>query len=215
MAESVFSWSMLVFILGLAALFIFALILLSPVRANLSIDFIYKWINGAGSAAPEAITLENALQCSFDRCAYGCNSDEVKKLQYSKNGIFFDCTQFCKQEWTDTRTIDGKICDDNSKAHPVTATVVSTGGEKISLDKMPIFVCITETDGCTSSTETPKYIYIDKNSVVGNYETKACRLGNIVVNGASSLVVNVGPYKIWTSSYSVISGGQSTHLCGT
>lgn len=216
-----FSWSSLlgIFIIGIIILVIFAAIAIILILPNLGINFVFEWLQGAGTSAPEAIVLQNAIQCSFDRCVYGCNSDQVKNLKYSIGGNFFDCTQFCKPEWTNTGIIDGKICDDKAKANPVVAYVASNQGEKISLSKLSFAPCILQTDKCSPTTDFQKVIYIEQSIAKENSATTAtCPIKlpqTEGILGISSIVIKQGTYKIWTNSYYQLSRGQATYVCSS
>ena len=64
--------------------------------------------------ATEATVLEQAIACSYWRCAEGCGSPLVHDTET------FKCkSDFCNPQWTDTGKPDGKICFDNAKKHPV------------------------------------------------------------------------------------------------
>ena len=189
------------------------------IAKNANIDLNpFNW--GAGGStpnAPEAIVLENAIKCSYYRCVNGCNSDDVKKLQYDVGGLSFDCLKFCDPAWTNNGKSDGKICDDSAKQHPVIASVGAKGGEKITTNKINFAACFEETDTCGLGYTIPKYIVIEKAAVLENTETKIyCALpGNRgSVPGFSALVINQGSYKIWTTSYSALGNGQATYICG-
>ena len=62
--------------------------------------------------APQALVLEAAVECSYYRCAQGCESPQTV------DSSIFPCrTDFCNATWTDTGKPDGKICDANAKPH--------------------------------------------------------------------------------------------------
>jgi hypothetical protein len=215
MAESFLTEHGLGWILVIAAVVVLCLIFLVIITPNLNIlDILSKLLTGGGTPpAPEAVVLQYALQCSYYRCVKGCNSDEVKRLKYSATENSFDCSEFCKPEFTDTGTADGKVCDDNAKANPVTAEVVASGGEKISLDKLNFAFCLTKVDSCGSGVNYPNFVFIEKSSVKD--ETKiACRASGNPLSGFSAAIINDGSYKIWTTSYQII-GGWATYVCST
>ena len=222
MGQEIMPWVQIL-IVGLLICVVFVSVAIFLILPNFGIDFVRQWLQGGGgTSAPEAIVLQNAIQCAYNRCVYGCNSNQVKNLKYSVSGNFFDCTQFCKPEWTDTGTIDGNICDDNAKAHPVTARVGSDSGEKISMDKLSFAVCILQSDACTSTTSYNYFsnvVYVDKNIALANSgkvttcPIKLPQVGGIL--GYSSIVINQGTYNIWTSSHTQVSGGQAILVCSS
>jgi len=78
---------------------------------------------------PRAELLVDAIKCSYYRCDEGCNSQEVRKMS-DKSYVdenSWNCSDYCKPEWTDTGTINGKICNDNSKYHPVIVSIKYEG----------------------------------------------------------------------------------------
>jgi len=109
-------WKVILYlIIGIFALAFLILIILNVVNKG----------NAIFPNTPEALELEQAIGCSYWRCVEGCNSPIVRELESET----FKCrTEFCKPEFTDTKTPEGKICDENAKAHPVLATVPSGTG---------------------------------------------------------------------------------------
>jgi len=201
-------------VLVVAFIAIMALIFLKFSNTNPLSDLLSLFNAGNTPNAPDAITLEAAIQCSFYRCTEGCASDNVKKLKNPTGGVPFDCSSFCQEDWTDTKKPDGKVCDDNAKAHPVTADVLQTtyNGEKLSLSNIGFSPCIGESTSCGSPEKgRPKFIYIETNSVAPNTETKK---GCMYSSGFQSLVVIPGSYKVWTTSRSFLGDtGQATYVC--
>lgn len=197
-------------------LLVFAFVILwYKIAPNLGLGFLNGFIQGSNPTehVPESIILESAIKCSFYRCVSGCNSDDVKNIKYSSGAYSFDCSNFCKSEFTDTGSIDGKICDDKSKTNPVVAQVVLSNGEQIYMSNLTFANCIMETDGCNFPNGIQKFVYVPKSSVKENTETAiTCPARK---QGFNSLVVLQGTYKIWTDSYDFVRGGQATYICGS
>lgn len=217
MAESFITEHGLGWILILAAVFVLAIFFLVIIAPNLGIlDFVSALLQGQGTPpAPEAVMLQKALECSYYRCFKGCDSNEIKKLKYSSEGLFFDCLEFCKQEFTDTGETDGKVCDENAKEHPVTVEVTSSGGEKISSENLKFFTCMQETNTCDTGKDLPNFLYVDKSALKENTQTSvSCSWpGSVRIQGFSAAIISEGAYKIWTHSYDILSGGGDTRLC--
>jgi len=217
MSEDVIVSTAKLLLIGILIIVVFSIIVIQQVWGNGSIEWIFKLATGGGTPpAPDALVLENAIECSYYRCANGCNSNQVKKVKYSASGVSFDCSDFCKQEWTDTKTIDGKICDGNSKNHPVTADVLTTKGEKLSKDKVDFAACFIEVDTCGTGFTIPKYVVVGKSSVKKDTETTmTCAVDpQLSVSGFSAAIINPDSYKIWTVNNFLV-GGQTTYVCGT
>lgn len=178
-------------------IFVIALVILLIAIFNLAKQ------NFAFLQAPEAVALEQAIACSYLRCAEGCASPKIAALDV------IQCkTDFCNPEWTDTKKTDGKICDDNAKAHPVTATVASVGGELVQASK---FVGLTgypirsdeSSDNCAAGPNSfLAYIDNTKNGNTNMYVLgkEKCENGigceNVLVGGPQE-------YYVWmeTSSF--------------
>jgi hypothetical protein len=208
-------WLILGFAIFVIALLVFVGIL-NIINRNLGITFINEWFHTSQTPnAPEAVVLQKAIQCSYYRCIYGCSSDQVKQVQYSFGGVSFDCSQFCKPEYTDTKTADGKVCDDNSKNNPVTAEVVSSNGEKISIDKLGFSPCMVESDTCGGQSGGAPFIFVQKSAITENTETTiqcGTQLKPVQNTAFNTAVMNQGKYQIWTTSGQGWSG-DLTYVC--
>ena len=207
----------------IAAIIVFLILLvfgiiwvLQKLAPYLNIDSVFPWMWGQNTpSGPEAVTLQFALQCSYYRCVDGCDSDQVKRLKYSAEGIFFDCSDFCRAEFTDTGTLAGKICDDKAKTNPVAVSVLSSDGEVISLDKLKFAKCIIETDSCGSAAGFSQLVLVERSIVKPNTETVMnCATGHSLA-GISKAIINVGSYKIWTNTPNALGIGGATHLCAS
>jgi len=205
--------ALILFVIVLAFIIVF---LGSKIFPNTNIDFIFSWFTsgttGNTPIAPEAIVLQNAIKCSYYRCVNGCNSEEVKRLKYSEEGSFFDCSEFCKPEFTDTKTPEGKICDDRAKSNPVLARVGSSDGEKITFEKLNFAKCIVKVAGCDISSAASKIIFLEKCSIKENTETNSM-CGQIHGVGINAVIIEPKSYKIWTSSPDFLGNGGSTFVC--
>jgi hypothetical protein len=74
-----------------------------------------QWVEALGSyiitdvfKLYQTSALTEAIKCAYYRCYKGCT--------YAINAAdpnYFDCAPFCDPTWTDTKTLEGKICGKN------------------------------------------------------------------------------------------------------
>lgn len=206
--------------LAIGILVLLAFFFIDKAYANLNPILPWLGLGQTQSQSQSAVetVFYDAVRCSYYRCTEGCNGDHVRQLKYNQNGILFDCSDFCKPEMTDTKTINGKICDDSSKNNPVTTSVATTDGQEISLSSLSFAQCIESSNGCNGAGNS-NYIYVDGNyqQQNGHASTGCGFLG--LVSGYKSLTLATGNYHIWTTSAKILSldevSGPSVFICGT
>jgi hypothetical protein len=132
-------------------------------------SIIDQWFGAATS--PEEKTLIEAMSCAYYRCTEGCNSGLVKTAIWEdENGDKVSCLEsFCKDEWRDS---DGKICDDNAKAHPVEVSV----SNPITLTPGGFFKAIKLVSECKKSAGLSGNVYVDEKLKEGFCDKNSCEM---------------------------------------
>lgn len=160
-------------------------------------NIIDQWF---GTASPEEKTLIEAMACTYYRCTEGCTSGLVKTAIWEdENGDKVSCLEsFCKGEWRDS---DGKICDENSRAHPVEVSV----SEPVTLTPGGFFKSINPVSECTKSSAGAGYlgtewVFVDEKLKEGFCDKSRCEM-------------KATTYYIWMDSGWF--GSKATILCST
>ncbi|PIX51079.1 MAG: hypothetical protein COZ52_00760 [Candidatus Aenigmarchaeota archaeon CG_4_8_14_3_um_filter_37_24] len=131
-----------------------------------------------------AKSFQVALTCSYYRCKDGCDKPGLDKLQWkdSEDKIWSCKDDFCNKEWTDTGEEDGKICDDDTKAHPVTFTMdrmitlkTSEALKEVVKSNIDIAGEDCKLHGINLNPPTNLWIYISKSLLEGTDENIACK----------------------------------------
>jgi hypothetical protein len=177
---------------------------------------------------PEAVVLEQAIACSYWRCVEGCRSTHIQDTP-----LLACRTDFCSASYTDTKTIDGKICDDNSKAHPVVAdTAGSDLGQSvyqnvlIQLTSSKVvknrFYVDPSGDNCADLGAPPvhgvSYVaYFDNQKVIQPVSHSSFCFSLNIFGGPNwcydEIEIQYGNYYVWTTLNP--SGGVNTIACST
>jgi hypothetical protein len=160
-------------------------------------DMVDEWF---GMSSPEEKTVIKAMACSYYRCIEGCNSGLVKSAIWEdEDGNRISCLEsFCKVEWRDS---DGKICGDNSRAHPVEVSV----GEPVTLSPGGFFKGIKPVSECTKSAGGAGYlgtdwVFVDEKLKEGFCDKSRCEM-------------KAGEYFIWMDNGWF--GSKVTILCSS
>ncbi|OGW54475.1 MAG: hypothetical protein A2Y81_11760 [Nitrospirae bacterium RBG_13_43_8] len=167
-------------IVGVLALVIIVVIVLSIILIRgqaWGIDTIPGMIDQwFGTSSPEEKTLIKGMACAYYRCIEGCASGLVKTAIWEDDdGNKISCLEsYCKDEWRDS---DGKICDDNSRAHPVEISV----SESITLIPGGFFNAINPVEECTKSAGGMGYagtqwVFVDENLKAGYCGKERCEM---------------------------------------
>jgi hypothetical protein len=170
---------------------------------------------------PESLELEEAIACSYYRCTEGCASPQVRDT------VILNCrTEFCKPQFTDSGTADGKVCGDNSKNHPVKVTIPSSSylSQVVILSSLSqltggkIKYMAESGDKCSDPGIGTNTALFDKQKVMGT-ESKSfwdCQAYETVVGGSNYCVSKIEIYAdsdYYVSTYPHGLGGYNTIVC--
>ncbi len=183
------------------------------IRAGM--EDVLKWMRGEGvGPIGSSANLIDAIKCSYLRCSEGC--DEATTAYYYN----FDCSKYCDAKWTDDGTINGKICGDRAKIHPIIVGIDKRGPISISdldfIGGCPGAECCIVVD--EKLRKTPSALLSNKLTVqdiaIDNVvEGKKCGYGGDIVKkctderatncGAREVELKANSYYIWTDKFAV------------
>ena len=141
---------------------------------------------------PTKNPLPEAIRCSYYRCTDGC--DAVENIMITTREERVNCrAQFCDPY----KDGDGKVCDDNARAHPV---VVETDTDlPIAEDKLEFADCLMKEVSYESvSAGDMTVVIVDLNDVIEEEESGICRGLHLIGGNYKELKVKKNKYYIWT-----------------
>jgi len=148
----------------------------------------------------EATILEEAISCSYARCAYGCGSQQVKAISIGE-------INECQKNYCDDMKLSGKVCGQNAAKNPVKVTVLTSQALDKSKTTTEKTSCMVTSDGCygytiNGVTGEKGWIFIQKGATTDKaWEEEKCN--TIVpylyqISGYSKILIDAGNYNVWT-----------------